>query len=506
MKSSLSPQGFACLGVSSSLVHRLSSFHIVCPTPIQGLTIPPALRGLDLIGLAETGSGKTLAFGLPIIENLRPGEQALVLAPTRELAEQISETLASLQIRCVLVVGGKSMNIQIQQLRKSPQVIVATPGRLKDLLGQRALTLDRIRILVLDEADRMLDMGFLPDIKRIVGAAPVERQTMLFSATLPPEVETLAAEFLRNPVRLEADRSGTTPKQVEQELFYVEFADKHAILGQLIQSYRGSIIVFVRTRHGARKLAKHIRTDGHKAAEIHSDRTQAQRREALEGFKSGAYRILVATDIAARGIDVKDIELVLNYDVPEQPEDYVHRIGRTARAGAQGTAITLALHSQRHLVKAIEKILGEPIPTSRRMGALLEMPKPSRRAETRSGTTDRSVSDHVETPPVTPPKSRPTAQSPQKRRPFEPSTEPVRPQPNFSKGPKSSPKRTHSAKPRPASDQPQFDSNATPATPKNRHRRAPVSAGGPSRSPASKSSQKTAPPAFARFASRRRRK
>ncbi len=360
-----SPQGFSELGVGPGLVGLLREAGIVTPTPIQAAAIPIALTGRDLIGLAETGTGKTLAFGLPIASRLREGQCALVLAPTRELAEQIAETLQRLRVRTALVVGGRSVSVQAHQLRKGPQVIVATPGRLIDHMNQRTAHLGRVSLVVLDEADRMLDMGFAPPIRRILGTVPKERQTLLFSATLPPDIEALATEFQRDPAKVEVARPGATPKQVQQEVVYVEWEAKTVALAQTLDRFKGPILVFVRTRHGARKMAKHLLAAGYAAGEIHADRTQNQRREALAAFKSGEVRVLVATDVAARGIDVKDVELVLNYDVPEKPEDYIHRIGRTGRAGAAGRALTFALPAQRKDVRDIERLLGEEIPVSR---------------------------------------------------------------------------------------------------------------------------------------------
>ncbi|MCB0825393.1 MAG: DEAD/DEAH box helicase [Armatimonadetes bacterium] len=354
--------GFLALGVSDDVCSRLRVKNIIDPTPIQAGAIPLGMQGKDLIGLAQTGTGKTLAFGLPITERLATGQVALILAPTRELAHQIAETLDLLGLRRVLVVGGESMHMQVKQLRKPHEVVIATPGRLMDHMQQRTYKLNRISIVVLDEADRMLDMGFAPAIEKIIAACPKKRQTLLFSATMPPEIESLANKFLTNPERVEVVPPGTASDLVDQELIVLPHEEKFPELCRILRRTEGTVLVFTRTRHGARKLAKRLRTDeGETAAEIHADRTLAQRREALGGFKSGKYRVLVATDVASRGIDVKDISLVVNFDIPEVAEDYIHRIGRTGRAGARGKAITLAIPAQRKLVRAIEKLVGDAL-------------------------------------------------------------------------------------------------------------------------------------------------
>lgn len=356
---------FGALMISPDRVNQLAKFGITEPTPIQAQAIPIALEGRDLVGIAQTGTGKTLAFGLPMIERLMPGQVGLVLAPTRELAEQIAETYRKLNVRTALVVGGAPMFRQVKELRESPTVIVATPGRLVDHLDRGSVRLGKVSIAVLDEADRMLDMGFAPSIRKILDRVPAKRQVMLFSATMPREIEDLSKAYLTNPAKVEIEAAGTTPDLVDQELIYVKFEEKTELLSMLLDHHLGSILVFSRTRHGARKLAATIRKMGHTAGEIHADRTLAQRREALREFKNGDIRVLVATDIAARGIDVKDIAVVINFDLPDAPDDYVHRIGRTGRAGAAGKAISIALPDQRRDVIAIEKILGKQIPISR---------------------------------------------------------------------------------------------------------------------------------------------
>jgi ATP-dependent RNA helicase RhlE len=330
---------------------------IMHPTPIQMLAIPAALTKEDLIGIAQTGTGKTLAFGLPMLMNLEGNAQGLVLAPTRELAMQIEETFRKLGVRTALLIGGAPMPRQIQQIRSTPKVIIATPGRMQDHIKQRTTDLRHVQCVVLDEADRMLDMGFISAIREILSRVPAGRQTMLFSATFPRIVEDIASDFMTNPTRVEIQRDTLTSENITQELIVVDKDDKPEILNMLLRKNDGTVLVFARTRHGARKIAKSINQQGHTAAEIHSDRTLAQRIAALNGFKNGTYRVLVATDIAARGIDVKDISLVINYDIPECADDYVHRIGRTGRAGKKGHSITVATPDQHRDVRDIEKLI-----------------------------------------------------------------------------------------------------------------------------------------------------
>ena len=375
MSESQTPMAFEALGVTKRLCQQLETFQIVTPTPIQQEAIPVALSGHDLIGIAQTGTGKTLAFGLPMMCLLEPGQTGLVMAPTRELALQIEETFRKFGVRTAVLIGGAPMGRQVSQLRGRPQVIVATPGRLLDHMMQRTVDLRYVSIAVLDEADRMLDMGFAPAIRRIMDAVPRKRQTMLFSATMPKEIEALANDYLLDPQRIEVASQGTAAELVTQELVIIPHEEKHDVLGQLLYENPGTVLVFARTRHGARKLAVAVRNLGHTADEIHSDRTLAQRRSALEGFKRGTYRVLVATDIAARGIDVKDITLVVNFDLPMTSEDYVHRIGRTGRAGAAGLAVTLATPDQHREIRDIERLLKSEFPVSARSTATLYRPK-----------------------------------------------------------------------------------------------------------------------------------
>ena len=353
---------FSGLGIAPRLLDILARHKFDTPTPIQAKAIPIALDGKDLIGIAQTGTGKTLAFGIPMIQSIAQAKGAgLIVLPTRELAHQVDEALhkigRELGLRTALLIGGASFNEQMRAISKKPHIIIGTPGRINDHLERKTISLEKVSIVVLDEADRMLDMGFLPQIRRIISRVPKARQTMLFSATMPDDIVRIATEHMKLPFRVEIARPGTAPEKVDQELFVVDREDKIHLLKKILEEYRGSILIFIRTKHGARKICKQIRDIGHSVAEIHSDRTLAQRRAALEGFKTGGYRILVATDIASRGIDVKGIELVLNYDIPENPEDYVHRIGRTGRAGAPGRAISFVTPDQKRAVRDIERLL-----------------------------------------------------------------------------------------------------------------------------------------------------
>ena len=356
------PGTFADLGVDATFVRIIAARNIAHPTPIQHQAIPVALSGKDIIGIAQTGTGKTWAFGIPLLQQLarKPG-RALIVVPTRELAYQVEESLsqfaAAVNIRTAVFVGGASMNLQRQMIRRNPRILIATPGRLNDHLEQRTVTLKEVSILVLDEADQMLDMGFKPQIERILVHVPKERQTMLFSATMPGEIAKLASAHMKLPLRIEVAPAGTLVNTVEQELFIVRKDEKIRLLEKLLEEYKGTVLVFSRTKHGAKKINRSIHAMGHTAAEIHANRSLSQRREALEGFRTGKYRILVATDIAARGIHVTGIEVVINFDLPDDPSDYVHRIGRTARAGREGRAITFACPDQSSGIRDIERLI-----------------------------------------------------------------------------------------------------------------------------------------------------
>lgn len=362
MKRDSYPAGFGGLGIAPGLLAAIARLKFKEPTPIQSRSIPVGLEGRDLIAIAQTGTGKTLAFGIPMIQRLAQLDgQGLVLLPTRELAIQVNDSLysvgKSLGFSSAVVIGGAPEGPQKQALKKGPQVIVATPGRLVDFLEQRAVNLSAVKILVLDEADRMLDMGFAPQLNKILKAINKEHQTMLFSATMPKEILELAHRHMKLPMNIEIAPSGTAADKVVQEVFFIKKESKTRLLDVMLSEYHGSVLVFTRTKYGARKLTRNVRAMGHTAAEIHSDRSQPQRRDALEGFKSGKYRVLIATDIAARGIDVIGIELVVNYDLPSNSGDYVHRIGRTARAGMAGRAISFATFDQKKDIKDIERLI-----------------------------------------------------------------------------------------------------------------------------------------------------
>ncbi len=365
---------FNGLGISPNILTCLDAQKFVTPTPIQASCIPAGIEGKDIIGIAQTGTGKTLAFGIPMMQHVLNGKtHGLVILPTRELALQVDETFQrvgrSLGIRTAVLIGGASMNLQRQMIRNKPHIVIATPGRLIDHLEQRTITLSTVGILVLDEADRMLDMGFAPQINRILVSVPKERQTMLFSATMPGTIVKIATTHMKLPLRIEVAPAGTASERVQQEVFIIPRNDKMRLLEHLLMQYKGSVLVFSRTKFGAKKIAKAVNIIGHTAAEIHSNRSLAQRREALDGFKSGRFRVLIATDIAARGIDVTGIELVINYDMPDDPEDYVHRIGRTGRAGREGRAISFVQPDQTGTLRSIEKLIRgqiskKPLPDS----------------------------------------------------------------------------------------------------------------------------------------------
>lgn len=353
---------FQGLGIAPIFLDILTRNHFITPTPIQQQCIPIAIEGKDIIGIAQTGTGKTLAFGIPMLQSLvQHKSKGLVVVPTRELALQVDQALQqvgnAVGLKTAVLIGGEPIERQWKRLKVKPDILIATPGRLIDHLEQKTVSLDAIRTLVLDEADRMLDMGFYPQLKVILQHVPAARQTMLFSATMPPEIVTVAGRYMKMPVRVEVAPPGTTAKDVSQELFFVESHDRMQLLENLLHEYRGSVLIFTRTKFGAKKLARQIRSAGHNTVEIHSNRSLAQRKDAMEGFKIGRYRVLVATDIASRGIDVTGIELVVNYDLPTNPEDYVHRIGRTGRAGAVGHAVSFAMPHQRADVKSIEKVI-----------------------------------------------------------------------------------------------------------------------------------------------------
>ena len=355
--------GFDNLGIVSGLLKGIQRLKFNNPTPIQKKGIPVGLTGDDLLAIAQTGSGKTLAFGIPMLQRLSKMNKGtgLVIVPTRELALQVEESLRALaqlvNIRMAVLIGGASMNLQRNALKKNPRIIVATPGRLMDHIEKKTFKPHYVEILILDEADRMLDMGFAPDIKKIMKLIPPRRQTMLFSATMPKEIEAIAGTLMNDPTRIEISRPGLTPSEVSHEMFVINNSDKSRLLAVKLKKISGPVLVFTRTKRMASRLKARVNKMGFVAAEIHSDRSQGQRQHALEGFKKGKYQILIATDIAARGIDVSGIELVVNYDMPANSEDYVHRIGRTGRAGKMGHAISFANTDQKGTIREIERFM-----------------------------------------------------------------------------------------------------------------------------------------------------
>ncbi len=385
---------FASLGLSQDSLSALARAGFTQPTPIQVRAIPPALAGSDVIGCAATGTGKTAAFALPILERLtnKRGTRALVLAPTRELAVQIADQFERFSgprgLRCVTLIGGVGMGNQIRGLREMASVIIATPGRLIDHMNQGTAKLTDIEVLVLDEADRMLDMGFKPQLTKILERVPKVRQTMLFSATMAGEVAKFAETHLTKPVRVEVTPTGTTAARATQQVFMISQGEKTAALLTLLAEGGDSTLVFTRTKHRADKVARSLERAGHDVSRIHANRSQSQRQLALDGFRSGKYRILVATDIAARGIDVADIGHVVNYDLPNVPEDYVHRIGRTARASASGRASSLVASEEMPLLRDIERYVRSPVPRAEinksspvfqaELRAMIERPEPPR--------------------------------------------------------------------------------------------------------------------------------
>jgi ATP-dependent RNA helicase RhlE len=398
-------QSFSDLRLSRPTLAALARAGFTVPTPIQAQAIPPALGGHDVIGTAATGTGKTAAFLLPIIERLgarlvaerraapAAGPRALVLAPTRELAIQIADELARFGdahgVRGAVVIGGLGMHAQAQALRGGPDVVVATPGRLVDHLQQGSARLDAVEILVLDEADRMLDMGFKPQLTRILARLPRARQTLLFSATMAGEVADFArAHLRRDPVRVEVARSGTTAARAEQQVFLAAQTEKLPLLLALLEGDGASTLVFTRTKRRADRVAKSLARAGHEVARIHADRSQGQRRAALEGFRDGTYRVLVATDIAARGIDVAEIGHVVNFDLPHVAEDYVHRVGRTARAAASGRASSFVSPEEAELLRGIERL-------TRRAIARVELPRGSAVFQAELGRAQASAPPHA---------------------------------------------------------------------------------------------------------------
>jgi ATP-dependent RNA helicase RhlE len=356
---------FTDLVTSPVLRGNLAKQNFKEPTPVQAQAIPPAILGRDLVATAQTGTGKTLAFGLPILELLsgKPSSKplALILSPTRELAIQIEEAITRIGsgtgVRCAVVVGGMSEAKQLQAIRRGVQVVIATPGRLCDFLDRKLVSLDSVKIVVLDEADRMLDMGFLPAVESILKKTAHDRQTLFFSATLEGGAERLIHKYMKDPVRITVGSTTRPADSIEMHVYEVEQDRKLGLLEMLLNNQEGSFLVFARTKHGAERLAKKVSAKGFKSTAIHGDRSQNQRNMALKGFQEGFYRVLVATDVAARGIHVDGIAHVVNYDLPQAAEDFIHRVGRTGRAGADGIASTFATSGERGDIRNIERTL-----------------------------------------------------------------------------------------------------------------------------------------------------
>ncbi len=368
------PGSFGELGLVPALCRAVADAGYTTPTPIQTSGIPVVLEGRDLLGCAQTGSGKTAAFALPILQHLlrrqpprgRDRVRALVLAPTRELAAQIDDCFAKYGrrsgIRHLVVFGGVGKSPQVRALRRPPDVLIACPGRLLDLVYNDGLRLDDVEIAVLDEADRMLDMGFIHDVRKIVAELPDDRQTLLFSATMPSEIEKLARNILRDPVRVAVDPVSSTAAPIRQTVYFVGTSQKQAFLAELLRREEVErALVFTRTKHGANRVTKKLESAGISAEAIHGNKSQSARERAMAGFKSGAIRVVVATDLASRGIDVKNVSHVINYDLPNISETYVHRVGRTGRAGASGVAISLCSDEERPYLRDIERLTGTRI-------------------------------------------------------------------------------------------------------------------------------------------------
>jgi ATP-dependent RNA helicase RhlE len=366
----LSDITFAGLGVAEPILRALAQENYTTPTPIQARAIPALLAGRDLLGIAQTGTGKTAAFGLPLLQKLSIGHvppapkqtKALILAPTRELAVQIEESLRVygrfLNLKRAVILGGVSQNTQINTMKNGVDIVVATPGRLLDLVQQKMIRLDAVQVLIIDEADRMFDMGFIRDVRKIVNYLPKERQSMLFSATMPDDVVKLVGDVLKNPERIEVAPQSKTADRVSQQLYYVPMPQKRQLLSELLKDVSlNRVIVFTRTKHGANRVAEHLSKTGVASEAIHGNKSQNARQRALENFRSGKARVLVATDIAARGIDIDHISHVINFELPNEPESYVHRIGRTARAGGEGIAISFCDATERTYLRDIERII-----------------------------------------------------------------------------------------------------------------------------------------------------
>ncbi len=393
---------FTDLGLSEVLLRAVAAEGYTVPTPIQAQAVPHVLAGRDLLGCAQTGTGKTAAFALPILHRLheqgnqsnRHGRRArvLVLSPTRELASQIGESFATYgrhtRMRSAIIFGGVNQNRQTKALQAGVDIIIATPGRLQDLMQQGFVDLRSIEVFVLDEADRMLDMGFIPDIRRIIAKLPAQRQTLFFSATMPPDIRKLSAAILRDPVPVEVARTSSAAETVEHSVYHVAKNDKPALLQHFLRNTAASrVLVFTRTKHGADKVARQLAKFGMRAEAIHGNKSQGARQRALESFKSDRPPVLVATDVAARGLDIDEVSHVVNYDLPNVPETYVHRIGRTGRAGASGLAVSFCSPEELEHLRDIEKLLRKSVPV---IGEKPKLPPPQQSGPKHFGTPKRS--------------------------------------------------------------------------------------------------------------------
>ena len=356
-------ENFLSLKLEETLIESLAKVNFKTPTPIQAKAIPVALEGKDILGTAQTGTGKTGAFGVPLVNYLLKTKKdtALVMTPTRELATQVMQTMNNLvgkgNIRTALLIGGDSMQKQLKQMRRNPRLIVGTPGRINDHLKRKTLRLNNTTFLVLDESDRMLDMGFTPQIELILKFIPKDHQTLLFSATLPNNILKISEKYLNKPERISVGSLSTPIDKIKQETFQITQDKKyHELINQLVER-SGSILVFVKTKHGADKIVKRLKYDDHSAEAIHGNLRQSKRERVINGFRNGKYRILIATDVAARGLDIPLIQHVINYDLPQVPEDYIHRVGRTGRAGKEGSALTFLTNHDRNIWRSIQKLI-----------------------------------------------------------------------------------------------------------------------------------------------------
>jgi len=421
---------FESLGLIPELLRAVAEQGYTETTPIQAQAIPRVLSGRDLLGAAQTGTGKTAGFTLPLLQRLAPlatksfspalhPVRCLILTPTRELAIQVHESVKAygkhVPLRSFCVYGGVNINPQIEEMKRGVEILVATPGRLLDLIGQKAVNLGKVQILVLDEADRMLDMGFIPDIKRIIALIPPTRQTLLFSATFSDEIRKLSAQFLKDPATVEVARRNTPAEAVTQYVYHVEANRKRELLAQLVRKNDWEqVLVFTKTKHGANRLASQLQKDKINADAIHGNKSQNARIRALEDFKEGKVKVLVATDIAARGLDIEDLPHVVNFDLPHVPEDYVHRIGRTGRAGSTGEALSLVCAEDRPLLGAVERLINKKIEVREVAGFEAGFGTP-RREEPRREESRRDEPRREERKPPAGPKSH-EARKPQQER------------------------------------------------------------------------------------------